>query len=206
MATGPGAVPLALERTAQTALRAELDTDPGHARAAVQLLRRSLPLSSSEQGPLDGAILISASSERRPAADAAVDPTRMRTFGRGVLRTLYAALDAPGRGAFPAADGVVVAKRLIPTWSIRLLVLALLAPALLTAFDGFFRARRRGAHMGAWSLWAAGFALPVLLAWGWARLLGLVGAIDVVGAPDVIARRPDRRGRAGRAWRPPCWS
>ncbi len=195
---GPGAIPMALERTAQTALRAELDADPGHARAGVQLLRRALPLSSSEQGPLDGAVLISASSERPPAADAAVSPARMRRFGRGVLRTLYAALDAPARDAFPRADGVVVAKRLIPTWSIRLLVLALLAPALLTAFDGFFRARRRGAPMAAWSLWVAGFALPVLLAWGWARLLGVVGAIDVVGAPDVrLGENGSRIGAAG---------
>jgi hypothetical protein len=84
---------------------------------------------------------------------------------------------------------VVVAKRLIPSWSIRLLVLALLAPALLTAFDGFFRARRRGAPMAACSLWALGFALPVMLAWGWARLLAVAGAVDVLGAPEVVAAR-----------------
>lgn len=183
--TGPGALPLALERTAQRGLREEIDADPGHGRAAVQLLRRALPLSSSEQAGLGGAVLISASSERTPAAGAAVDATRLRTFGRGVLRTLYAALESPERNAFPAADGVVVAKRLIPTWSIRLLVLALLAPALLTAFDGFFRARRRGAPMLAWSLWALGFAVPILLAWGWARVMGVVGAVDVVGSPDL---------------------
>lgn len=194
--TGPGPVPLALERTAQAALRSELDTDPGHARAVVQLLRRALPLSSSEQGPLGGAVLISASSERRPAADAAVDPSRVRRFGRGVLRALYATLDAGGRDPFPAADGVVVAKRLIPTWSIRLLVLALLAPALLTAFDGFFRARRRGAPMGTWTWWAVSFAVPVLLAWAWARLLGVVGVVDVLGAPHIAAVRDV----SGAAW------
>ncbi len=184
--TGPGPEPLALERTAQSSLRTEIDTDPGSNRAVVQVLRRALPLSLSEQGPLGGAVLISASSERRPAADAAVSPSRVRRFGRGVLRTLYATLDAGGRDPFPRTDGIVVAKRLIPTWSIRLLVLALLAPALLTAFDGFFRARRRGASMGTWTLWAIGFAVPVLLAWGWARLLGVIGAVEVVGAPDVV--------------------
>lgn len=189
--TGPGPVPQALERTAQAALRSELDADPGHARTLVQLLRRALPLTLSEQGPAHppggaGAILISASSERTPRADAAVSRAQLRSFGRGVLRTLYASLDASGDDPFPESDGIVVAKRLIPTWSIRLLVLALLAPALLTAFDGFFRARRRGEPMGAWALWAAGFVLPVLLAWGFARLLAVVGAVDVLGAPEAV--------------------
>jgi hypothetical protein len=189
-----GAVPLAVERTAQSALRDELGQDPGRTRAAVQVLRRALPLTTGEQGPVNTAglpaVLISASSERRPAADAPVRLRRFAGFGRGVLRTLYASLEAGDRDPFPAANGVVALKRLVPTWSIRLLVLALLAPALLTAFDGFFRARRRGAPMGAWAGWALSFALPVAIAWAFARLLGLAGAVIVLPTPVADGALP----------------
>jgi hypothetical protein len=182
-----GAVPLAVERTAQTALRAELGQSPGRTRAVVQLLRRALPLTTGEQGAVNAAglpaVLISTTSERRPPAGEPASQKRFATFGRGVLRTLYASLEAGNRDPFPAADGIVALKRLVPTWSIRLLVLALLAPALLTAFDGFFRARRRGAPVAAWMRWALSFALPVALAWGFARVLGATGAVVVLGAP-----------------------
>jgi hypothetical protein len=187
-----GALPLAVERTAQSALRSEVAADPGRTRAAVQLLRRALPLTLGEQGPVNAAgapaVLISATSERRPGADAPVDLQRFAGFGRAVLRTLYASLDASGAHPFPKADGIVALKRLVPTWSIRLLVLALLAPALLTAFDGFFRARRRGAHMGAFGLWALSFALPVAVAWAFARLLGATHAVTALGAPGTAAQ------------------
>jgi hypothetical protein len=183
----PGPVPLAVERTVQSALRTELGTDPGRTRAAVQLLRRALPLTTGEQGPVNAgglpAVLISATSERRPDADAAVDPRRFAGFGRAVLRALYATLEARGARPFPEADGIVALQRLVPTWSIRLLLLALLAPALLTAFDGFFRARRRGAPVGRWLVWTLSFALPVAVAWGFARLLGATHAVSAPGAP-----------------------
>lgn len=186
-ASGP--LPLSLERTAQSALRTEVSADPGRTRAAVQLLRRALPLSTSEQGVIDApAVLISASSERGPRAGAPVDSGRLTGFGRAVLRTLYAALETKARDSFPAADGIVALKRLVPGWSIRLLVLAFLLPPLLTAFDGFFRARRRGAHMGTWALWTLAFALPVLAAWVFARLLGAIGAVTALPAPGLAGR------------------
>jgi hypothetical protein len=184
---GPGPLPLSLERTAQSALRIERGTDPGHTRALQQILRRALPLTTSEQGAADAggapAVLISEDSERVPAPDTPVRLSTLDGMGRAVLRVLYASLDARGDQPFRRMDGIVALKRLVPTWSIRLLVLALLAPALLTAFDGFFRARRRGAPMAAWAAWALSFAVPVGLAWGWARLLGVARAVKVLGSP-----------------------
>lgn len=184
----PGSV--ALERTAQAALRAELDQlDVGRVRGSVQALRRAVGLSISEQGVINDegapAVLISGSGERRPAAGAPVTLARFAAFGRATLRTLTASLEAGARNPFPRADGIVVLKNLIPTWAIRLVTLAFLLPALITAIDGFFRARRRGMRMGAWSLWVASFALPFLLAWGWARGLGAANAIDTLPAPAV---------------------
>ncbi len=181
-----GPLPLAIERTVQSALRTEIAADPGRTRALAQLFRRAVPLTLGEQGPVNAAgapaVLISASGERRPAAGAPVDLQRFAGFGRAVLRTLYASLDA----RFPEANGIVALKRLVPTWSIRLLVLTLLAPALLTAFDGFFRARRRGAPVGAWTVWALSFALPVATAWAFARLLGAAGAVTALPAPGSV--------------------
>jgi peptidase M28-like protein len=187
--TGSDPAPLSLERTVQSALRAEAGTDPGQPGALAQLIRRAVPLTLSEQGAVNReglpAVLLSASSERRPDAQAPVVPGRMDAYGRATLRTLYAALDAKGDDPFPVSDGVLAFKRLVPTWSIRLVVLALLLPALMTAFDAFFRARRRGAPMATWTLWAASLALPVLLAWLWARALGLTGAVTTVPAPSA---------------------
>ena len=186
-ANGTGPAPLALERTVQAALRAEVDADPGATGPVAQVIRRALPLTLSAQGPVNAeglpAVLVSSSSERGPSPAAEPLPGRFDAFGRATLRTLYAALDARGDDPFPASDGVVALKRVVPTWSIRLLVLMLLLPALVTAFDGFFRARRRGAPMGRWAAWAAAFALPVLAAWLWARVLGLLGAVPVLPAP-----------------------
>ncbi len=185
----------ALERTVQAALRSELGSEPGRARAIVQAIRRALPLTLSEQGVVAGpgglpAVLISNSGERQPAADEPVDVARLTGFGRGTLRALTAALEAGGAEPFPPGGGVVALKRLVPTWGVRLLVLALLAPALLTAFDAFFRARRRGLGTGRWSLWAASFAAPFLAAWLWARLLDVLGVVVALPAPAVGGAPP----------------
>jgi uncharacterized integral membrane protein len=66
---------------------------------------------------------------------------------------------------------------------VRLLVLCLLLPALLTALDAFFRARRRRLHTGAWVAWTlvAGAAVP--LAWAWLRVLGIAGALPAPHGP-----------------------
>ncbi|MEA2295339.1 MAG: hypothetical protein QOE86_2978 [Solirubrobacteraceae bacterium] len=196
-ANGGDPAPYSLQRTAASALRTELTGNTGRDRAIAQWLRRAFPLTTTEQGEVGAtglpAVLISATGERRPAADAAVSQHRLETFGRGVLRTLTAALDAGGIEAdpasrrdvkaFPASDGIIVMKRLLPSWAIRLLVATLLLPVLLAAFDGFFRARRRGLPVGRWWLWTMSFGVAPLIAWAWARLLGATGAVTVLPAP-----------------------
>jgi hypothetical protein len=193
-ADGRDPAPYALQRTASSALRTEGTGDPGRNRAIVQWLRRSFPFTTTEQGVIDlPAVLISASGERRPAADAPVSRHQLEVFGRGTLRTLTAALDAGGIEAdgarrqaiepFPGDDGIVVVQRLLPAWAIQMMTVMLLLPALLAAFDGFFRARRRGLPVGRWWLWTLTFGLAPLVAWGWTRLLDLTGAVIALPAP-----------------------
>ena len=183
--------PLEWERTAEAALRAETGQDPGGARAAGQWARRSIPFTTTEQGEVNRAglpaVLIQASGERGPAADAPTSRARMRQFGRGALRTVIALDEAGGRNGnrpvFTGSDGIVTLRNVVPAWSIRVLVLCLLLPALLAALDACFRARRRHLSVGSWLLWAlaAGAAIP--LAWAWLRLLGIAGALPAPRAP-----------------------
>jgi hypothetical protein len=166
---------------------------PGGTRAVVQWLRRALPFTVAEQGVVADAgipaVMIGASGERGPAPDAEVTRARLEGFGRAALRAVTA-IDAAG----PASDetatafengpsGIVTLKNVLPDWAVRLLVGTLLLPAFLTALDGFFRVRRRKLAVGPWILWLAAAALPVLLAWLWARALGLTGALEPPDAP-----------------------
>jgi hypothetical protein len=193
---GGGVAPEALRRTVESALRRETAMNPGHDRGAAQWLRRAFPLSVGEQGPLvaDGApaVLVSASAERGPSPHAAVSADRLGAFGRGVLRAFTAAEDSGSlesgtatTPAFPGGDGIVTLGRLVPAWAIRLLVLTLLLPVLLAAVDAFFRVRRRGLPMARWLGWSTSFALPLLLAYGWVRVLGLTGAVRAVATPTI---------------------
>jgi hypothetical protein len=178
----------ALRRTVEQALRAEVGEEPGAARAPGQWVRRALPLTLSEQGELLAgglpAVLVSATGELAPAGDAPVSRERLEEFGRATLRALTALDETGGEPPFAqATDGIVTVRKVLPTWTVRLLVLSLLAPALVAALDGAFRARRRGLAILPWVRWAAAGAIPLLGAWSWARALDITGAFDVPQAP-----------------------
>ncbi len=198
---GRAPAPIAMVRTTQAGLRQELGTDPGGTRAPGQWLRRAVPLTLSEQGPVGGegppAVLVSAAGERRPAPDEPVSRGRMERFGRGVLRTLTATLEAGGAGriqsaTFTGTSGIVTMRRLVPDWAVRLLVAALILPALLAALDGFFRVRRRGVPMGRWLLWVGAFGVPLVAAWAWARGLDLTRVVVALPAPAAGGAVPLR--------------
>lgn len=194
--------PLPLRRTLETAARVEVDSDPGGARAVVQWMRRAVPLTLTEQGPLLAAglpaALLQASGERGPRPG---DPVSLRTldgFGSAALRAITALDEAPiprprADGEIPppreaGTDGIVTLRKVLPTWSVRMAILALTLPALLGVVDAWLRARRRGGHPGRWLAWAAAGAAPLLVAWAWARLLDLVGVLDAPrGATSAVA-------------------
>jgi hypothetical protein len=189
---GSGPTPLALQRTAENAVRSEVGPNPGGAHASGQWLRRAFGLTVSEQGVIGDAglpaVLLGVSGEAGPAPDERVLLGRMDAFGRAALRTVSAVDGSdPEREASPA--GIVTMRNVLPDWAVRLLVGTLLLPALLTALDGFFRARRRHLPVGAWLRWTAAAAMPFAAAWAWARLLDLTGLLSAPGTPvmpDVV--------------------
>jgi hypothetical protein len=192
---GSQAAPLALQRTVENALRAEA-SGPGSSRATAQWIRRALPVTVSEQGVIADAslpvVLMSASGERGPRPGAAVQQARLEEFGRAALRAVVA-IDAAGPAQDDRADaapafsegpeGIVTMRNVLPDWAVRLLVGTLLLPAFLTALDAFFRVRRRHLAVRPWMIWLGASALPVLLAWIWARGLGVAGALEPPEAP-----------------------
>jgi len=203
---GPDPAPLALQRTVENAVRAEAGR-PGGSRATAQWIRRALPFTVSEQGVIADsslpAVMISASGERGPEPGAEVRRVRLEKLGRAALRAV-SAIDAAGPAqddraasapAFSAGpQGIVTMRNVMPDWAVRLLVGTLLLPAFLTALDGFFRVRRRHLPVRPWMIWLAASALPVLLAWLWARALGLTGALEPPEAPVLPLPAIERAG------------
>ena len=195
---GEEAAPMAVRRTLESAVRREVGVQAGGSRAIGQWARRALPLTVSEQGEAARAglpaVLLQASGELGPKPDTEVSENRIDAFGRAALRSITA-LDglvsrAGDDGAFAdEPSGIVTVKRLLPDWAIRLLVGTLLLPPLLTAFDGFFGARRRHLPVARWLGWVGAAAAAVR-----ARL-----AVDAAARADRRARRAARAGAAGGA-------
>jgi hypothetical protein len=178
--------PLELRRTVETALMTEAQLRAGSPRPGVQLVRLAFPLTLGEQGPFNahgvGAVLLSASGERAPVADAPVSAAQLTTFGRAALRSIGALDDG---GDLPASTPYLTLERkVLPAWPVRLLALALLLPVLLAAVDVFARVRRRRERVGMWARWVLVSALPFLLAALLTIVLVRVGLINAApGAP-----------------------
>ena len=105
------------------------------------------------------------------------------------------AIDAAGAqdGEPPLAEGprgIVTMRNVLPDWAVRLLVGALLLPALLVALDAFFRARRRRAPVLPWVRLARDRrrAGPGRLAVAW--LLGCSGALPAPDGPVLPGAFP----------------
>jgi hypothetical protein len=184
--------PLRLQRTVEAAVRKETGRSAGGAGSAAQWVRRALPATVGAQGPVAAAGLptveLSVTGERGPDAGSKLSAQRLGGYGRAALRAMAAmdAARAPGDGTTGAfaggSDGIVVLRNVLPDWAVRLVVGTLLLPALLTALDAFFRARRRRLGVGPWLVWLCAAAAPLVAAWVWGRLLGLTGALHSPGS------------------------
>ena len=186
--TSPGASPLVWTRTVAAALKTETGLNAALPLARNELARFAWPVSVGQQGPPVASgiptALLSASGELPPAADASVDATRLQGFGRAALRGLNA-LDQSQRisAASPSVD-LVVTRKMLPAWAIRLLVAALLLPALLTAADGFARLRRERSPVARWLVWVLAAGLPFAVAAIFVRALGLLGVLNATAPPS----------------------
>jgi hypothetical protein len=178
---GRGVAPVQLRRTVEAAARAETGTDPGGFRATTQWVRQAFPVTVGEQGALGRAglpaVLLSASGERPPAADAPTSDRRLQAFGRTALRSLFALDNGPTIAGGPAPV-LQTARKILSVRAIRLLGGALMLPVLLVVVDGFARARRRREPVGRRLVWVGVTALPFVITAAVAMLLAVFGLID----------------------------
>jgi hypothetical protein len=222
---GPGAAPALLQSTLAAVLAQQAGVSAGAGWGSGlwgQLAHLAFPLSAGEQGPLDArglpAVLLGVGGERPPAANEPVSAARLEGFGRAALSAVYA-LDgaaevdgSPPTG--PIQTGLSIERKTIPAWALRLLVAALLAPALLALCDGLARVRRRGRppaapaarsrgirpsgsgltaaerSAGRMVLWALACALPFFVCALFAIALGRLGAIPAPRPPVSSAALP----------------
>jgi hypothetical protein len=144
-------------------------------------VHQAWPLSLREQGPLASAqldaVTFTAHGElpRPPAEDTLVTMSRLRLarFGKAAMATALA-LDAAPRLEGSPSCYLVLGHQVLPRWSVALLALGLLLPALITAIDGFARARRRAGPAGPWLRWALGVSVPFVVVVAAAELFGLL--------------------------------
>src|SRR3954469_9627280 len=176
---------LRLQRTVGESLRLELlhggaGRSPG---TASQLARLALPLGIGDQAPFvdDGfnALRLSGSGELPPKGQPPADADRLGSIGRATLRTVFA-YDAGGRIDDSSSSFLLIAQKMLPRWSVALLVLTLLLPVIAAAVDSFARVRRRREPVLPWLRWLAAGTVPFLVALGVAEVLVLVGQ-----APDA---------------------
>jgi hypothetical protein len=196
-----GSAPVRLQRTVDSAITLETGSDPGAPSGIGQLAHLAFPLTVGEQGPLNaagiGAVLVQVSGEHGPSSSDRVSAQRLEAFGRAVL----SAVDALDSGAdLPSGTqtGLLIQRKTIPAWAVRLLAAALLLPPLIVAADGLARARRRRQAVGRWSLWTLLCAVPFL---GAALFAVLLGALGIIGATPSAPLPPNALSFDGAAAR-----
>jgi len=193
-AASPASAPGVLRSTAEAAIAQQTGVAVGGPPGTLtQLAHLVFPLAGGEQGPLGArglpAVLIGVGGEQAPPPNQPVSAARLEALGRATLSTVYA-LDGG-----PALDGgletgLPIQRKAIPAWALRLLVAALLLPALLALLDGLARLRRQAVPVGRWLAWTLACGLPFLLCAVFALLLGALGAFPAPAPPVSPAALP----------------
>jgi hypothetical protein len=188
---GLGSAPAQLQRTVAEAISQQAGVDPGAPSTLSQLAHLVFPLTVGEQGVLNAAgvpaVLVQLSGEGGPPASPELDrPSveRLEGMGRAVLSAVDA-LDAAPEISASMQTGLVLQRKTVPMWALRLLVITLLLAPVMVVGDGFARLRRRRLPIGRWTLWTLSCALPFLSCALLAYLLGWLGVLG--GAPSVPA-------------------
>jgi hypothetical protein len=199
---GFGSAPLQLQRTVVDAIKNEGGYDAGAPSLFGQLAHLAFPLAVGEQGVLDReglpAVLVQVSGERGPSPGQVLSAERMETFGRAVLSAVDALDKAPDVSQ-TMQSSLLLQRKTVPAWTLRLLAGTLLLPVLAAAADGFARARRRRLRVGRWTLWALSCALPFLACALFAYLLGWLGIIGAAPSVPVLPSALPFDGKAATA-------
>ena len=181
---GLGSAPDQLQRTVGAAITAEVGTSPGAFSVVSQFAHLAVPLATGEQGVLNAgglsAILVQASAEKGPSASEPVSEGRLDNFGRAVLSAVDALDSGRDISAGPQA-ALLLNRKVIPGWAIRLLLGALMLPSLLVTVDALARVRRHREPIGQWMIWTLTCAAPFFLC---ALLIMALGKLGIVGAPS----------------------
>jgi hypothetical protein len=182
---GSGVAPESLRRTLEHAISQEVGVTPGAPGASAQLAHLVFPLATGEEAPLNDAgtpsVLLQVSGERGPSSTEGVSESRLLNFGRAALSATYALDEGPDVARQPASR-LLLGRKTLPGWAIRLLALALLLPPLLVCVDAFARLRRRHEPIRRWVLWALTGAFPFIVC---ALFAILLGALGIVAAPSA---------------------
>ncbi len=185
-----GSAPLALQRTVAQAIKGESGWDPGEPSALGQLAHLMFPMAVGEQGVLNAqglpAVLVQATSERGPTPAGRVSLERLEGLGRAVLNSVDA-LDTAPDVSRTAQTGLLLQRKTMPEWALRLLLGTLLLPPLVAGADGLARLRRRREPVGRWTLWTLTLALPFLSC---AVLCWLLGQLGIIGAAPSVPAPP----------------
>jgi hypothetical protein len=187
---GYGSAPTQLAETVEEALDQQSGAHVRPPGAFAQFAHLALPLTSGEQGPLNAAgvpaVMIEAAGEGRTAARAAVTAAGLETLGAATLGALEALDNGPEASAQPQT-GLVFAQKILPSWAVRLLVGALLLPALLVAVDAAARVRRRREGLARGLAFTLACTLPAAAA---AAVLVLMGMAGLAGAAPATPVAP----------------
>ncbi len=146
-----------------------------------QIVHLAAPLTTGEQGPLNAAgvpaVTIQAAGEGPEPTRSAISGAQLEGIGGGALSTVEALDNGPDI-AGESQTGLLLAQKVIPGWAIRLVVAALLVPAVVVGVDAAARSRRRRERLLRGISFPLTCALPFLAA---ALVVLLLGALGIVG-------------------------
>ncbi len=184
---GQQVAPPLLRNTVASALGSQAGLQAGGTSLAGQFARLAFPLTVSDQGAFNAhgipAVLLSASGERPAAGNEAPSLNQITRFGTTVLEVI-SALDSSRPLPAPSTY-VLLNNNVVPAWAIRVLVLGLILPVLLTTIDGFARTRRRGHAVGRWVIRLLAAAVPFVLTSAIVLLAKVAGVLSI--APPAAA-------------------
>jgi hypothetical protein len=185
-----GSAPAQLAGTAAAEITQQGGVRSGTPGLADQLVHLALPFAPGEEGVLNAAgvpsVLLQASGEAGPRAAAPLSAAKLEATGSAALATIDALDNGPAIPHAPQA-ALYIAHRMVPAWSVRLLVIALLLPALLACADAVARVRRRGEAVARWAGFTLACAMPFLAA---ALCLRALGATGIMGALPGLPTEP----------------
>ena len=188
---GFGSAPLQLQRTLENAITTEVGAAPGGAGVVSQFAHLAFPFTLGEQGVLNArgvpAVSVQVSGEQGPSPNERVSPARLQNFGRAVLRAINALDAAPAGNTNPQAV-ILDQRKVIPAWAVRLVVAALMLPALLATVDAFARVRRRRQAVRPWLRWTLSCALPFFACAMFSVLLARLGVMSAAPSAPVSVR------------------